>query len=506
VCTKDPVVAMLQMRRLDWFIFLVLTSVSIALRWSRWELQPLYDFDSVMHYQWASGNPEAGQDLFYHAAPLFNLLLQLLYWMDSNPVWHLAVLSVGAAIGVKLLMDIILPHDMPWWRKGLWYALALSSLSFSFSSSMYSVDAFSLLPLALTFFYLKKWIERYQTSQITRACLFLLVTIFINYKAIIWIPILFFGLWRLKVPAPHWRSWFRILLPSIALTLLIIVLGMVWGSPWWRYPQHLAYITFASKDHPYLEQSLFQPDLLFYVKYWIDYENPLTFLLLCAAALSLWFNRSQFKGAAKMDVRFQALVLFIGYFLVIALIQKAPRALLPLIPMAYALMAATLHKVSSKVLIPLLILAIGVNIRHLSLYYWPYYDNATERVANVLQKRYPNKETINTNAGKAIWGYALQNGLTENFNVKCHLEIPKSPQGIWLLDGNAHVARLVYEPMLAPVMEIPTMQYGAAWYWLEHAEYNGFTYEESVRLSKSIGPKLSYRLYEMNSPSNNAPN
>jgi hypothetical protein len=225
---------------------------------------------------------------------------------------------------------------------------------------------------------------------------------------------------------------------------------------------------------------IFHFDLFYYVYFLRDFESPLVLLTLLAGPV-LW-RRELFRELRQPNlVRYLAVW---GYCFItgMSLLIKAPRGLLLAYGVFYALTFLTMRRlVPSKALAAVLLLAIGFNLYRIQREVYAYAPTNYSQVAAWLQTQKADK--LLTTAGQGVVPFVAPLPVEVITDEKQLPNLRRQGYRYVLLDAYWRVAgiqrfsQLQQEPAVAAW---PEPQLTAPLLFLEHSEYTGLTYHQTL--------------------------
>ena len=491
-----------RLRTTAWLLGALLVIVVLRL-WRLPEAGPP-DFDSVRNWQVVQELARGDfAHLFHHGSPGFLLLFapvallthDFLVFQLLNALLGVAGLGLFAA-WVARRARLTGPETA-----GL-VLLGGTGLLLTFSGRDFTMSSASLLVatglLRSHFTRLHKAAPR----RLVRVAVWLALGLCINYKFLFTVPILVLlewwradGLWR--------RSGSRALLVLAAPYLLLGLLGVAVGLPWYRWPGFYWRTVVPATANIAGRQATLHLDIEYYPRYLATFESPLLLLGL-AVALGL-VARQVRRGQLR---RGQALAL-LPYLLVwsgcllggMSLLIKAPRGLL----LAYLPLAA-LAVLSGRLLLPrrvltaVLLAAVGLNVYRIQTQFFAPLPGRYLVVAAWLRQH-----------GAARVASTVGNGLAPYLGPGQDLTVITDErelaslrrQGVQyvLLDGYWRVAgatrfdslrrQVPVAAWLAPALHQPLL-------FLEHSEFTGRSFVETLAASRAAAAdSLSLRLYRL---------
>jgi len=435
--------------------------------------QPLWDFDAGRNYQILQKLTQHDfQDFFHHLSPLFYLLYWPFFQISDSPVFLtvLSVLCTLAALGVAY-------RAFGASAQGLWVFFWASSFFMVHAARYFSIEAPSLLCwlLWLYCFFQKKGTDWQQ--DVLLAALLL-----INYKAVLLISIGAALAWPMGI-----FSIKRLLQAALRIGLVLgafMLLGWVWGLPWYRYPASFLGLL----QNPTLQGSQNnQFEWTYYFEYFIYFENPLLFFSVFVAIYLFFKKQMPFFSPQERYILLSAFL----YFVLMSLLPKAPRGLLFCYPIfywaAYKLWQQAL-RAKPWLLYGVLAGSLILQIFRLDVHLYQPAPNPYPQVAAYLHTQ--NITSITTTASLALLPYTKK-ALRLQVLVQPESSDTLHTQGLAyiLIDDAYQVAALQHFDSLAALPPLRTWQaahWGRTMLHLEHSEFTGKSFEASLEAAGGL--------------------
>ena len=447
----------------------------------------LPDYDSVRNWQIvqevAAGNLA---HLFRHGSPAFMLTYAPVAWLtpDYHVFQYLNALVAVAAIG--LLADFVgRTTRLPGWQTGLLVLLMGSATLLTFSGRDFTMSSWSLLCFAglLSAYYQR--LRQPTAATLYRATGWLMLGLCFNYKFILTLPILaVLEWWQADGLLLHNGRWWRVAGLLLLPYLMLGTVGLLAGLPWYAWPGIYYNVAFPGAANAAGRASTLRPDFLYYLRYLRDFESWLVWVGLLGPLLLL---RGQLRRGRPLPPELYLAVW--GWCLLagMSLLVKAPRGLLWAYPLWYALGLLTLRRLPAAVLAGLLLAAMAGNAYRLQ----------REIYAYAAPTRYPAVATwLRTHGGGPVastvsLGLAPFRPATDSVPVIMDQRelaaLRRRGYRYVLLDAYWRVTNvrdfdsLRRVPPLAawpePLLTSPLL-------FLEHSEYTGRSYEQTLRLQQ----------------------
>ncbi|MGI4874419.1 MAG: hypothetical protein ACRYFX_24950 [Janthinobacterium lividum] len=460
------------------------------------------DYDSVSNWQavlsLAGGN--LGK-LFHHAAPGFVLLFVPVAWVTSDfQVFQLlhALLGVGsiglfgrfvgraAQLGPGGTAAVVL--------------LAGSSLLLTSAGRDFGENA---LALGLSARLLASYFERLHTHQpgaLLRAAGWLAAGLCLSYKMLLLVPVLGVLEWwaadgLLKQRGTWWRALAILALPYV----LLGALGRYGGLPWLRWPAMYYRAVVPAEASLAGNQSRVHVELFFYLRYLLRFEPALLLGLLLSGWV--WRSRAYWRRGQPLALGPYLLVWAGCLLLGLTLLGKAPRGLLfGYAPLAALLVLSLRRLLPGRAAAGVVLLALGVNIYILQQELYAPLPTRYPQVAAWLRSHHGQRIASTVGIGLTPFlgaGQSLRMVADER-------ELPALRRagyqyvlldGYWRVAGVHHFDSLRHQP---PVTAWPEPQLTTPLLFLEHAEYTGLDYNQTLAAQQlAARDSLQLRLYRL---------
>ncbi|TGD78919.1 hypothetical protein [Hymenobacter wooponensis] len=442
----------------------------------------LPDYDSVRNWQIvqevAYGNVH---HIFHHGSPGFYLLYAPLAWFTSNyqVFQHVNALLAVAALG--MLIRFVGHHlQLSGWQQALLTLFAGTSVLLTFSGRDFTMSSGSLFCFAgLLGAY---WGRLQQPSRQTllQAAAWLMLGLCINYKFILTIPILtVLELWHND--GLLWRrgNLMRVAALVAAPYLVFGAIGVAAGLRWYLWPAFYYKVAFPDAANAAGRSNTLRFDALYYFRYLWNFESP---LLGVGVGLLLLKLRKEWPSRRGQLPFLPYLLVWAACLLAgMTLLIKAPRGLLWAYPLFYVLAYAGLRQwLSGGVLAGLIIAAIGFNGYRLQREIYAYTPTRYPQVATWLQAHGGGKVASTVSLGLA----PFQPDTVLSVNDERALAALRRwgyryvlLDSYWRVTG---VARFDSLRRLQPVAAWPEPLLTSPLLFLEHSEYTGLGYEETL--------------------------
>ncbi|MBX0290788.1 hypothetical protein K3G63_10085 [Hymenobacter sp. HSC-4F20] len=459
----------------------------------------LPDYDSVRNWQIVQ-EVATGRltHLFHHGSPLFSLVYAPVAWIttDYRVFQHLNALGAVGAVGL-LSAFISREARLPGWQAGLLVLLMGTSLLLTFSGRDFTMSSWSLLCFAglLQAYYYR--LRRPAANTLYRAVGWLVLGLCFNYKFLLVLPILAVLEWW-QADGLLWRHghWWRVAGLMAAPYLLLGTVGVLAGLPWYLWPAIYYKVAFPDAANAAGRAATIRPDGLYYLRYLWEFESVVVWLGLLGPLLLLPRLRRGTALPLEVYLAVWGWCLLAG----MSLLVKAPRGLLWAYGLWYALALLQLRRLPAAALAALVLTAIGLNVARIQREIYAYAPTAYPAVAVWLQQHRagPVASTI---------GIGLAPFRTPADSVQ-PIFLPQQVQALrrrgyryLLLDGYWRVANVRtleawwHRPAVAvwrePQLTSPLL-------FLEHSEFTGLGYEQTLRLQHAASrDSTQLRLIEL---------
>jgi len=459
------------------------------------------DYDSVGNWQTvlalAGGN---WQVLFHHAAPGFTLLFVPVTWLTTN---YLAFQGLHAVLGVVSLgvfgRFVSRAGRLGPAATAAVVLLAGTSLLLTFSGRDFVENALSLgAASGLLASYYKRLHTR-QPAALLRAAAWLALGLCFSFKLLFTVPILAVLEWW-AADGLLWRrgTWWRALVILAAPYVGLGAVGVAAGLPWYRWP--LAYYLSLMPEGVNLagNQSTVHLEPLFYLRYLFDFEPML--LLGLGAGLWLWRGRRHWQRGQPLALGPYLLVWAVCLLLGLSLLAKAPRALLFAYGPLAALLVLALRRLPAGAAATATLLALAVNGYLLQREFYSRLPTHYPQVVAWLRAHHGQR--LATTAGINVKAFVDKDQAVTLLNTEHQLAALRR-QGVQyvLLDSYWRAANIAQFDSLRrqrPLAAWPEPQLTAPLLFLEHAEYTGLSYDQTMALQRAAArDTVQLRLYRL---------
>jgi hypothetical protein len=501
-----------------WLPLLALLAV-VAVRLHGLGQVALPDYDSVRNWQIvqevAHGNL---RNLFHHGSPGFSLLYAPVAWLTSD--YHVFQ-GLNALVAVAALGWLVQWVAREWRLTAPETALLLlftgTSVFLTFSGRDFTMGSWSLLLFVGLMRAHYRRLQQPGAPALLRAAIWLAAGLSINYKFLLTLPILLvlellYGgrlLWQ-------WRNLGWVLLVLAAPYVLLGALGAAGGVPWYRWPAVYYNLVFPGAQNAAGRTGHLRFDGLYYLRFLRDFESP---VLGPGLVAGLWLLRRRLGQLAGPRRPWHApglalyLAVWAGCFLVgMSLLLKAPRGLLLAYPLLYVLAFLGLREllrrwagpaVGQGLLAAVVLLAVAFNLFRIQREIYAYAPTRYGQVAAWLQQQQQQQQPVrvaSTLSLGVVPFLAASDTLAVIVKEADLTQARRQGMQYVLLDAAWRVVNatafdsLRRQPPLAawpePLLTAPLL-------FLEHSEYTGLGYEETLQLQRAAQDSVQLRLYRL---------
>ncbi|RZJ93857.1 MAG: hypothetical protein EOO60_04310 [Hymenobacter sp.] len=496
---------MLIPRRPQFFnnLALLLALLVIAgLRLWRLDEAGVCEYDSVSNWQTvlslASGD---GRVLFHHAAPGFTLLFVPVAWFTHNFLVFQVLHAIAGVVSLGIFGRFISrAGQLGPTATAAVVLLAGTSLLLTFSGRDFIENAVSL---GLASGLLSSYFERLHTHQpvaLLRTAGWLAVGLCVSFKLLFLVPILLLLEWwaadgLLAKSGTWWRALIILAVPYVVFGAI----GVAAGLPWYRwlgvYYRHLV----PEQANLAGAKTGVRLEPLFYIRYLLNFEP----VLLLGLMIGIWVWRSpqHWRRGQPLALGPYLLVWAVGLLLGLSFVSKAPRALL----FAYAPLAALLvmglgRLLPARAALLVWLAAIGLNIFILQRELYQYLPTHYPQVAAWLRSH--RAQRISSTAGKGLAPFLKDNQtLILVTNERELTTLRQQGYQYVLLDSYWRPTGITQFDSLRrqqPLAAWPEPQLTTPLLFLEHAEYTGLSYDQTLAAQHTAAlDTLQLRLYHL---------
>jgi hypothetical protein len=491
-------------RRALWLLPALLVVAGLRL-WRLPEAGPP-DYDSVHNWQivleLARGN---FAQLFHHGSPGFFLFYAPLAFLTKSFLVFQTVNALFGLVALGLFVNWTAQKaSLTGFETAGLTLLAGTSLLLTFSGRDFTMGSLDLIVYAglLRSHYAR--LHQPSAAAALRVAGWLAFGLCFDYKFLFTVPILAVlevaqadGLWR----RPGLGK--RVLLVLATPYILLSALGTLMGLPWYRWLGFYFRTVVPSAANAAGRQSTLHLDLLYYPRYLVSYESP---LLLAGLALAGWLvwrtgRRGQLFRERPLPLLTYLLV-WAGCLLAgMSLLIKAPRGLLfAYLPLAALVVLSGRRVLPAWALGSVLGAAAILNISRIQRELWVPLPTKYPQVAAWLQQHGATK--VASTLGLGLGPYlSSQQTLTVVHDEHELGQLRRQGYQYVLLDGYWRVAGVHRFDSLRrqrPVAAWPAPQLQRPLLFLEHSEFTGLGYNETLAACReAAADTFPLRLYRL---------
>lgn len=477
----------------------------------------LPDYDSVRNWQIvqevAHGNL---RNLFHHGSPAFSLVYAPVACLttDYHVYQHLnAWLAVAALAWLGQFVAVTL--RLKAYETALLLLFTGTSVFLTFSGRDFTMGSMSLLLfVGLVRAHYQRLYNPSRATLLTVAG-WVALGLSVNYKFLLTLPVLLvlelvWGrglLWR---PA----TLVRVLLVLAAPYVVLGLVGALGGLPWYRWPAVYYNLVFPGASNAAGRVGHFRFDGLYYLRYLWNFESPLLLPVLASGLLlSLWQGWRKLKPTHTVGLS-AYLGVWVGCFLLgMSLLLKAPRGLLLVYPLFYVLAFLVVRWVlhgsrwapiaTGSVLALLFLAASGFNFIRIQHEIYAYAPTNYEQLAQFLRKHAAGQPVrIASTISLGVQPFlAATDTLAVITNEKQLPQWRTKHFDYVLLDAYYRVTNSPGFDSLRqqrPLVALPEPLLVSPLLFLEHSEYTGLSYQETLALQQAARQdSVQLRLYRL---------
>ncbi|WP_045687832.1 hypothetical protein [Hymenobacter sp. AT01-02] len=444
----------------------------------------LPDYDSVRNWQIvqeiAHGNL---RHLFHHGSPGFSFLYAPVAWITTNfqVFQHLNALLGVAALGV-LMRFVAQEARLVGWQLVLLTVFTGTSVFLTFSGRDFTMSSGSLLCFAGLVQAHYRRLQHPSRQALLRTTGWLVAGLCLNYKFILTIPILaVLELWHGDGLLWNPGTLGRIALLLLAPYIVLGIVGVLAGLPWYLWPAVYYKVAFPDVANAAGRATTFRLDGLYYPRYLRDFESPALWpgLLLGLLGLRRWLPKWRTLLPIQGYLAVWATCLVLG----MSLLLKAPRGLLWAYPLFYTLAFLGLRRLPTWAFGSVVAVAIAWNTYRLQQEIFDYAPTRYPQVAAWLQAHGGARVASTVSLGLAPFLPATDTVLAIT-DEKQLATLRRRGFRYVLLDGYWRVtgiARFDSLQQQRPVAAWPEPLLTAPLLFLEHSEYTGLGYLETIK-------------------------
>jgi hypothetical protein len=464
------------------------------------------DYDSAHNWQivqeLAQGN---FTHLFHHGSPGFFLLYAPVALFTRDFWVFQTINALFGVVGVGLFVQWVSRKARLTGPETL--ALALlggTTLLLTFSGRDFTMSSLNLVVFAALLRSHFARLHRPSPAALVHVAGWLALGLSIDYKFLFTVPILLVlelwqgdGLWR--QPA----TWRRVLLVLAVPYLVLGTLGVLLGLPWYRWLAFYVRVVFPAEANPAGRQATLHPDLLYYVRYLLSYESPVLLGGLGATGWLVWRRwRTGDYGRGQALPLLPYLLVWAACLLAgMSLLLKAPRGLLfTYLPLAALAVLSARHRLPNWALLGVAAAAVALNLFRIQRHIYAHLPTRYPHVAAWLRAH--DATAIASTVGMGLAPYLLENQtLKVVTNEKQLAHLRQQGYQYVLLDGYWRVAGVHRFDSLrrqVPVAAWEAPQLQEPLLFLEHSEYTGLGYSETLAASQAAAlDTLGLRVYRL---------
>lgn len=476
----------------------------------------LPDYDSVRNWQIvqevAHGNL---RNLFHHGSPAFSLVYAPVAWVttDYRVFQHLnALLAVAAVAWLVQWVATILRLTAI--ETALLLLFTGTSVFLTFSGRDFTMGSLSLL---LFVGLLRAHYHRFQQPSegaLLAVAGWLALGLSVNYKFLLTLPVLVvleLGWGRGLPRRPALLG--RVLLVLVAPYVVLGLLGVLGGLPWYRWPAVYYNLVFPGASNAAGRAGHLRFDGLYYLRYLWDFESPLLLPALLGGVLLLQRRWRMLQAASSAGLA-GYLGVWAGCFLLgMSLLLKAPRGLLLVYPLFYILAFLVVRhglrnsqlapKTLTWALICLFLFAAGFNLSRVQREIYAYASSNYRTVAQQLRRQTAGRPIrLVSTLGLGIRPFLLPTDTVAVVTDETQLAQWRTKRfnyvlldAYWRVTNSPRFDSLCRQP---PLMALPEPLLVSPLLFLEHSEYTGLGYQATLALQQAARhDSVQLRLYRL---------
>jgi hypothetical protein len=477
----------------------------------------LLDYDSARNWQIvqevAHGNL---RNLFHHGSPGFSLVYAPVAWLttDYRIFQHLnALLAVAALAWLVQFVGVML--RLTPLEKALLLLFAGTSVFLTFSGRDFTMGSMSLWVFVGMVRAHYRRLRNPGVPALLGVAAWLALGLSVNYKFLLTLPVLIvlelvWGgglLWR---PTALVRVLLIVAVPYVVFGLL----GVLGGLPWYRWPAVYYNLVFPGASNTAGRAGHFRFDGLYYLLYLRDFESPLLLPgLLGVALLGLRGGWQHIRQRAQRLNLPTYLGIWAGCFLLgMSLLLKAPRGLLLVYPLFYVLAFLGVRRlllgvqwkvVANAGLTIVFLAATAFNLHRIQREIYAYMPTHYGQLARQLRLRTPTRPIrIASTLSLGLRPFLAESDTLAVITTEAQLPQCRRKQFEYvLLDASWRVVNSPYFDSLAqqpPLLALPEPLLTSPLLFLEHSEYTGLGYQETLKLQQAARQdSIQLRLYRL---------
>ncbi|MCS7003981.1 MAG: hypothetical protein NZM38_01495 [Cytophagales bacterium] len=451
-----------------------------------WKLENigLPDYDACKNWMILKEMTNANfEHIFHHASPSFYFFFFPFALISTNYLWLEYVNIFFQVLGLRLLQNVVLPYSS--YRNNIVFLLAGSSCFLVYSSRSIAIESLSLLIFAL-------WLDAFLKNKNLRIIFYFGLLFTINYKTLLLIPIIAF----FRHNRQDLKFWFWLFTALFAVIVGYSLLGWILKVSPLNYLKAL-YITVIVKNvNPYQHIYHFQTDILYYLKYLYHFE-PLLLSVFLLYSLKKLIGRFSINLDSFQERDSQLFTICALLFIGMSVLQKAPRGLLWFYPIAgflgFDYLCKLIASISKWILIVCVFVLGTIQTKMIHRHIWQYANKTHySEIAKHLPTTHPVR--LATTSSLQIAPFLSQNVTI----IPCHsLTCIDSSKADYILQDEFYkVLRYNFYDSLAafsnqnPIICVPEKTLEQPLLYLEHSEFSGMNYSQTLALFPKATPKV----------------
>ncbi|GAB3307396.1 hypothetical protein GCM10027511_19260 [Hymenobacter humi] len=487
------------------WLLAALLAVAVVRLWRLSEAGPA-DYDSVRNWQVIQELAQGDfANLFHHGSPGFLLLYVPVAALTRDFVVFQTINALLGIIGLGLFAAWVTQQGRLTGPEAAGLVLlGGTSLLLTFSGRDFTMSSVSLVVYAGL---LRSYFARLQkpsAAAALRVAGWLAAGLCFNYKFLFTLPIL--AAFEVMQADGLWRQcglWWRLLLVLAAPYVLFAAFAATVGLPWYRWLGFYVRTVVPEAANVAGRQHTLHLDLLYYPRYLASFESPLLLVGLVLSAWLLWRSWSKeprWRGESWPLLAY--LLVWTSCWLVgMSLLIKAPRGLLfAYLPLAALAMLSLRRVLPRGAMLGVVLAAVGLNLFRIQQELYTPLPTAYPKVAAWLKQRGATK--VASAVGNGLAPYLPQGQTLAIITDERQLaDLRRLGYQYVLLDGYwrvAGVARFDSLRRQTPVAAWPAPQLQRPLLFLEHSEYTGLGYSETLAACReAAADTLPLRLYRL---------
>ena len=498
--------------RLLW-LFAALLVVAVIRLW-RLPEAGLPDYDSVRNWQVIQELSRGDfARLFVSGSPGFMVLyIPVAFFTRDYFVYQLINAGLGLA-GLGLFTAWVARKDaLTGWQAAGLALLGGTMMLLTFSGRDFTTSSAALLVFAGLLRAHYGRMQQPSPRAAVRVACWLAAGLCVTYKFLFMLPILaVLELWRAD---GLWRQtlvWKKVLLVLATPYVVFGAIGVAAGLPWYRWLGVYFRLVVPKAANAAGRQGALHLDFFYYFRYLLNYESP---VLLAGLGVAVWLLIRKWRVWRRFFGR--PLPLF-AYLLVwavcllagMSLLIKAPRGLLfAYLPLAALAVLSGRRVLNDRVLAATLLAAVALNVFRLNKELYGPLPGRYPQVAAWLQAHGATRVASTVGVGLAPYLGEAQI-LTVITDERQLARLRRQGYQYVLLDGYwrvAGVARFDSLRRQVPVAAWPAPQLQCPLLFLEHSEYTGLSYDQTLAAAKlAAADSWPLRLYRLTAGADSLP-